>query len=360
MKNKITLLSLFIAFVLLFASCTKDDEGYKGNGNKYFLNYGSYSGAKSTITLFNSTEKTAFTDYYAEVNAVDLTSNVQNAYYYNGQIYMLGNNNDQIISVDGNTFQQEANGIVDEKLVKPRHCVANGNTLYVSCWGGDIWDDPTLSYITKIDISSRKVTGTIALPGGPEGLEIANGKLYAAMNYDDSIAVINLSSEEISYIATPSVSTYFKKDNKGNLYVSLVSSWSIPSENPGLGYINTQTDELTVYPLEGISASYVNMMAPNNDFSKIYVIKSGYDENYNVVGGVAVFDVASSKFEDEMFINGLTGINGVEVDPNTGNVYVLLSNGTDADGMIKEFKTDKTAVKEYNAGIAPFMLLTVE
>jgi DNA-binding beta-propeller fold protein YncE len=101
-------------------------------------------------------------------------------------------------------------------------------------------------------------------------------------------------------------------------------------------------------------------MSPNKDFSKLYIVKSGYDENWNVVGGVTVFDVSTKKFDEEMFIDGLTGINGVEVDPNTNNVYVLMSNGTDADGSIKEIKADKTLVKDYTAGIAPFKLLTVE
>ena len=136
---------------------------------------------------------------------------------------MLGNNPDELLWVDAETFSQTENSVSTD-IVKPRFGVGYGNYLYISCWGGDIWLDENISYIAKYNMTSQTVEEKIALPGGPEGMVIANNKLYTALNYKDSVAVVNLATDEISYIETPAVTSYFLKDNRDNLYVSLVST----------------------------------------------------------------------------------------------------------------------------------------
>ncbi|MDA3893492.1 MAG: hypothetical protein PF517_17650 [Salinivirgaceae bacterium] len=337
---------------------------YEPETMSYIINYGSYSGDKSTITLFNEAVNEVENGYYNSVNNTDMVSNVQYAYEYNGTFFFMGNNADQVFYVDAQTFEQTKNGITTD-IVKPRYCVGNENTLYVSCWGGDIWTDISFSYIAKVDLITNEVTAKIALPGGPEGLEIANGKLYAALNYMDSVAVIDLANNVISYIATPAVSSYFVKDESENLYVSLLSTYGNPSDKTGLGYINTSSDTFEAsYDLAGISTGYVNILAPNNDLSKIYTLASSWveeaDGTWVQKGSVAVFDVASKAFETAMFVEGVAGINGVAVDKTTGNILVMVAESATANGKVMSYKADGTLNKEYETGIAPFMMLTVE
>lgn len=356
MKNKFNLLLLLAVTVLSLGSCNKDEIPVESTpAFSYFINYGSYSGAKSTITAFNTEEDTVSNNYYKAINRVDMISNVQYAYNFNNSIYFLGNNADQIFFVDNKTFEQTHNGI-DNDIIKPRYCVGQGDYLYVSCWGGNIWEDNTLSYIAKVNVTTNTVESKIELHGGPEGLAIINNRLFAALNYKDSVAVIDLSNDAISYIETPTTSSYFLKDNNDNLYVSFVSY--NPGAQTGLGYINTSTDVLeATYELTGISSSYVNIMAANTDFSKIYVMKSAYDANWNLTGAIAVFDVASKSFENNV-VEGVSGINGVAC--NDGKVFCFISEGATLNGRVQSYHPDGTFVKEYETGIAPFMLLTVE
>ncbi len=359
MRNRFYLLLMFIATSVLFFSCNNNDEPEEEQEPvvAYIVNYGSYSGAKSTITAYNSETDAVSTDYYKTANSVDMVSNVQYAYNYNGKIYFMGNNTDQVFWVDGVTFKQTENGITTN-IVKPRACAGNGNYLYVSCWGGNIWSDESLSYIAKINLTTKAVEKKIALPGGPEGVVIANNKLYAALNYKDSVAVINLSNDAISYIATPAVTSYFVKDKSNNLYVSLVSTYSDFSDKDGMGYINTTTDKLeATYRLEGVSTSYVNMMTPNSDFSSLYVMTSAYDANWKLSGAVAVFDVATKSFKAQKFVEGISGLNGVDFYNNT--VFCFVAESVTGNGIAKAYKPDGTFIKDYSTGISPFMLLTV-
>ena len=55
MKIRFTLSAMVLVVAVFFASCTKDNGGNEANGvkGKYIINYGSYSGAKGTVSLFD-------------------------------------------------------------------------------------------------------------------------------------------------------------------------------------------------------------------------------------------------------------------------------------------------------------------
>jgi len=359
MKIHFKIIALLAVAAFVF-SCTKDDPTPDDVEPAlcYIINYGDYSGAKSTITTYDKETGTVANNYYENVNGVPMISNVQHAVAYEGNIYMMGNSTDELSWVDAETFLQAENGVSDG-IVKPRYGVGYGDYLYISCWGGDMWLDESTSYIAKFNITTKSVEETISLPGGPEGLAIANNKLYAALNYKDSVAVINLSSNAVSYIETPAVTSYFVKDNSDNLYVSLVSTYSDYSATTGLGYINTDTDAMdATYTQDGISTSYVNILAPNDDFSKLYVMTSAYDASWNLSGAVAVFDVASKSFEASNLVENISGMNGLAW--YNDQLFTFIAESVTSDGTAITFDADGTEVEEFSTGKAPFMLLTVE
>lgn len=359
MKNIINLV-LILPFLMLLFSCSKTNPVPEETepAVSYIVNYGDYAGAKSTITAYDKETGTVTNDYYENVNSVALVSNVQHAFAHESKIYLLGNNPDELLWVDAQTFIQTENG-VSADLLKPRFGAGLGNYLYISCWGGDIWADESLSYIAKYNIVSKKVEKKIALPGGPEGMAIANNKLYAALNYKDSVAVINLATDQVSYIETPAVTSYFIKDKQENLYVSLVSTFSDYSANTGLGYINTETDLLdATFPLEGISTSYVNILAANNEFSKLYVMTSAYDQDWNLNGAVAVFDVNTKNFESANLVENIPGLNGIAWYNN--QLFTFVAESVTSNGTAKTYAADGTAAEEFQTGKAPFLLLVAE
>lgn len=242
---------------------------------------------------------------------------------------------------------------VEVKVVKPRYIASSNSRAYVSCWGNADWNLMNDSYIIVLDLSNNSIIDKINLPGGPEGLVVAKNKLYAALNYRDSIAVIDLSTKGVSYIETPAVSSYFLKDNNENLYVSFVSTYSDPSSTTGIGYINTTTDSIeSIYSLSGISSEYGSMMQFNSDKSKIYVIAAAYDANWVLQGGINVFNTTSSTFETP-FLENITGISGLAVNPKNDNIYLLTSVSTTEGGSVKVYDKQGILLDQKTTEISP-------
>ena len=362
MKNKFITFSLIAFAFFAFVACESEDEDTTVDyTNQLIINYGNYGSVSSTITGYYANNSTVYTDYYEGINNTTLTSNIEHAYQYNDKIYFLGNDADQVFWVDSETFKQTENGVSDD-IVKPRYCVGEGDYLYISCWGGDIWGDSTLSYIAKFNVTSNTVEEKIMMEGGPEGLAIANGKLYAALNYKKAIAVMDLNTNNITEIETEAATSFFTKDATDNLYVTFISTWGLPSYSTGLGYVNTTTDAIdNVYALDGVSSSYSDILVPNSDFSKLYVMASAWvqdtDSTWVQQGAIASFDVASKSF-DTNIAEGISGINGIGYSDNT--LFYFLSPSVDTYGSVVALNEDGTIKGQYETGIAPTQIITVE
>lgn len=359
MKKIFQLFSLLLLLSTVFTACNQAEDLYPSELVKgaYLINYGSFGNGGASISKFDYDKNEITNKYFFKQNdGLELLSNIQYAYEYKDSIYLLGNNSDQLMVVNP-LFQQTRNGITGFGLENPRFCVADGDYLYISCWGAS----PDFSvmpdtYIAKFNVNTQEVEGKISVPGGPEGLAFANGKLYVALNYVDSIAVLDLDASQIGYIATPAVSSYFVKDENDNLYATQVSTWSDFSTETGLAYINTSTNQyVKTYPLDGVSYDYGSIVTINNDLSKIYIIATQTDENWNVTGTVYQFDIATETYTE--LVTGIAGPTGVSVNPDDNKVYVLSSQSVTEGGSMTIYSEDGTLEKVFATGISPTMTL---
>lgn len=348
---------------LLFASCEKDDDvtpEAKITGH-YVLNYGSYSSTVGSLSYIDLDESTVENGVYEAVNGVAMSGKPQYTYEYKGNIYFMGNAIDEIFHVDSKTIKQTQNG-VKEDIVKPRFCIGNGDYLYISCWGGDAWGDPTLGYIAKYNITTDEVEKKILMPGGPEGLAIANGTLFCALNYASKIGMVDLSSDETSFIEGVSgVSSYFLQDKNDNLYVALPSTYGSPNTSAGIAYINTLDKKIeSTYELSSISSNYASIMAFNKDKSEIYVMGGAYDASYNYSGGVYVFDTNTKAFKTDPVITGVSGIKGLYFNAQTELIYVMIAESTTANGLLQMYNSEGEMQSEYKTGISPTWILDIK
>jgi len=365
MKKSILYFTLLLWITCCFNACNDDDDDNIVNPSAdvtgcYVMNYGMWGKGSASISRYDYDSDSLINNYYKKQNGSELVSNIEYAYAYNDQLFLICNESDQLITLN-DTLVQNYNGVTS-LIANPRACVGSGNYLYVSCWG----DSPDYSkmadsYIAKYNLESGTVEDTIHVAGGPEGVAVANGKLYAALNYKDSIAVIHLDDHSKSYIATPAVSSYFVADHENNLYVSLISTYSDVSESTGLGYINTSTDQLeAVYALDNVSTEYADILATNSDRSKIYVIASSYDENWNLTGGVAVFDTSVKSFDPGFLISDIAGAEGIAVNPKNDDLYLLTSESATSAGTMRIYSSGGTFKKQYAVGIYPTRAVFLE
>ncbi|HSM49671.1 MAG TPA: hypothetical protein VK872_17755 [Draconibacterium sp.] len=356
MKKLAFILILFAAFAFVACDTNTIEDPFPSElvEGCYVVNYGNYGSGGASISKYdyNTDEITNF--YNEQQNGGnEFLSNIQYAYPYKDSVFLIGNSVDQLITMNPLLIQSK-NGVTDQ-LNNPRFCVASGDYLYISCLGANPdWSKFPGSYIAKFNIKNNKVEKTISLPGGPEGMEVANGKLFVALNYRDSIAVIDLKSEQVSYIPTPAVTSYFVKDKSENLYVTFVSTFTNFSTETGLGYINTKTNKLeSTYKTENVSSGYGSVIQANSDFTKIYVITSAYDANWNLTGAIAEFNVASKSFNTNNLVSGISGVSGIAVNPYDDNVYVFSAPSVTGAGKMDIYSSSGSFVKSHLVGAFP-------
>ena len=356
MKKLAFILILFALFAFVSCNNSEIDDPFPSEliEGCYVVNYGKYGAGGASISKYNYNTD-VMTNFYNEQQngGKEFLSNIQYAYTYKDSVFLIGNSVDQLITMNP-LLVQSKNGVTDQ-LNNPRFCVANGDYLYISCLGANPdWSKFPGSYIAKFSIKNNKVEKTISLPGGPEGMEIANGKLFVALNYKDSIGVIDLKTEVVSYVATPAVTSYFVKDKSENLYVTLVRTYNNFSTDTGIGYINTKTDKLeTIHKTDNVSSGYGSVIQANSNFSKIYLITSAYDSNWNLTGAVAEFNVASKSFNTNNLVSGISGISGIAVNPYDGDVYVFSAPSVTGAGQMQIFSSSGSLVKSHAVGAFP-------
>lgn len=349
----------FIALTMFsFTACDDDDEKEKVDndlkGNVALIaNYGMFNGGNGEFTAYNISKDIVFDNVYQSINGVEFNSKIQHMALYNDKLYIVSNSGDKIDIINAQSLKQEMNPITD--VENPRFIVVDGNTAYVSCYGATP-DFSTMadSYIAKIDLNSNTVVKKIEVPGGPEGLAIANGKLYAAINYANKVAVVNLLTDEVSYIEMPAVTSYFAADDADNLYVTMVNTYSNPTTEDGIAYINTQDNSVETYTFNGISTNYASIISFNADKTALYVVASSWVENegeWTLSGSVLKFDVASKTFTT--LFDNIAGLNGIATNPSNDDIYVLTAPDATTDGKVEIYSCDKQKKKEFAAGLSP-------
>lgn len=351
-------LAFILIAVFVFVACNNNetDDPFPSElvEGCYVVNYGNYGSGGASISKYDYAND-VMTNFYNEqqIGGREFLSNIQYAYPYKDSVFLIGNSVDQLITLNP-LLVQSKNGVTDQ-LNNPRFCVASGDYLYISCLGANPdWSKFPGSYVAKYNIKNNKVEKTISLPGGPEGMEIANGKLFVALNYKDSIGIIDLKTEVVSYIATPAVTSYFVKDKSENLYVTLVSTYNNFSTETGLGYINSKTSKLeSMYKIDNVSSGYGSVIQTNSDFTKIYVITSAYDANWNLTGAVAEFNVASKSFNTNNLVSGISGVSGIAVNPYDDNVYVFSAPSVTGAGKMEIYSSSGSFVKSHLVGAFP-------
>lgn len=361
MKKLMKLLPAFLALAALAVSCSDDNDNELSSSDQikgaYIVNAGFYSNDAASITKYD--EEGNVTEYYDQLQnkGAVMTSAPQDVFEVDEKIYVAGNEPDRIVVY--NQFW-EGQDTITTNVVAPRYFAASGDYLYVSCWGENPdWDQMPDTYLLKYNMLTG-ASEKINLPGGPEGLAIAHGKLYAALNYSHQIAVMDLNTKAISYIATQAVASSMVKDANDNIYVALLSSYSDVSTEIGLGFIDTNTDALTLYKLDAVSSNSASIVAVSKDNAKVYIVAAGYDASWNMVGGIQVFDTATKTFDANPLISDVTGINAVSVDSENGDVYVLISTGGLTKGEMKVYSADHTLKAEETVGANPSGVLFLD
>ncbi len=321
---------LFIPILLFFYSCNDIHDFEKERtypkdsqiSHLLILNEGLMNNNNSTLAKydFSTTKKTErFQPYYFQtVNKRGLGDTANDIQRYGGKIYIVVNVSSQIEVIDAKTgYSIKRIAIFNKKGVarQPRNIAFFKDKAYLCSFDGTL---------TKIDTTSLTVEATTKVGQNPDGICIANNKIYISNsgglnypNYDNTISVVDIATfQEIKKIKVGINPYTVQSDSQDNIYV--ISRGDYNDIKSSLYKIDSKKDEVTTH-FNTISISDFTLFRDT-----IYFYFSDFKSNKVVFKS---FDCIKEKIINQNLIQNknitITTPYGITINPINNDIYLL-------------------------------------
>jgi YVTN family beta-propeller protein len=209
---------------LALFGCDPDNDGPlsgppapAGNGsNVYVVNEGQFNTPNGAISLFNKTTKTIVdNNLFTKVNGRILGDVVQSMTVVGSQGYIVVNATGKVEVVTMADFKQVA---TIDRLEQPRYLVAvSSSKAYLTEW----IERGKPGRVAVIDLRTNTVTKSIPVGRQPEQLLLANGRLYVTNSDENTISVINPTSDAVeATIQVQDGPSNIVQDKNGDIWVA--------------------------------------------------------------------------------------------------------------------------------------------
>ena len=257
---------------------------------------------------------------------------------YGGKVYIVVNNSSTLEVLSAHDFSsiKQIQMVEGSTPKQPRSIAFHGSNAFVSCFDG---------YVDVIDTASLTITERIQVGANPEGMAVANNKLYVANsgglnfpNVDSTLSVIDLSTNsEIQKVVVGKNPGTIIADAYGDVYVIARGDYgSIPSR---LVRVNTTTDtNEETFPFD---ISLITAM--NNNF----LISDGVT--------ISTFDPALEQVSMSNMINlgGVTTLYNIAYNSSNDQIYLFDAMNYTNLGYIRTFTTSGSHITDYHLGLNP-------
>ncbi len=332
------LYSLLLASLLACTACDKlsnkesESDQAANNDRFYVLCEGLFNLNNGTLAYWDG--KQLEDCRFRNANGRGLGDTPNDIQAYGGKLYLVVNVSSQIEVVDlqsGCSIKQIPLFLENDRPRQPRYICFHQDKAYITCFDGSV---------ARLDTATLEIDANLAVGRHPEGLAVANGKLYVANsggldnpNYDRTLSVIDLDSFTETKRIEVAMNPYkVHSDSHGNIYVN--SRGNYQDEDYCLQKIDTQADTLV--------KTYPNLKVLN--FTVSGDIAYLYDFNFgSKQGDIFVFDLAGDSLLRERFICDNTKVEtpyGLSVNPKNGDVFVCEAYNYVSQGDVLCFQAD--------------------
>lgn len=325
MKCFLKFSSLFLfSWLLMLSSCDDmqdierpdPDEIIPEPTQLFILSEGLFNLNNSSLALYNLENQELTTDVFLSENKRGLGDTANDMALYGSKLYIVVNVSSQIEVVDAQTGKSIAQiDMKNEKDIarEPRFITFHEDKAYVCSFDGTV---------AKIDTTSLEIEALVECGKNPDGICVANNKLYVSNsgglsfpNYDNSVSVVDIASftetKKITVGINPSI---IHADSEGDVYV--VTRGDYDGTDYAFHKIDSKTDELV--------QSFTDIQALNftihRDTAYIYNYDFATQTNW-----IKLFDCKTDEIVRENFITDETQIEtpyGIDINPYNGDVYI--------------------------------------
>ncbi len=355
---------LVLAALMLLASCQEDestppaeDENVPVEGTEskivgmYLLNEGNWGSNKCTLDYLDYESGRYIRNLYGERNPTvvmgigDVGSDIQ---VYGSKLYVVVNCSNKMEVLDAATGIR----ITQVDIPNCRYVRFYEGYAYVSSYIGSGEHENTneaLGAVYKVDTLSLKVVDECAVGYQPEELEVVGNRLYVANSggylyptYDNTVSVVDLTTfEEVAKVVVDVNLHRLKSDSDGNLWVTSRGDYAaIPSDL----YVLTVGDN----PSKVQVTDTLNVPCSNFCISGDSLFYYSSEWSYTAQSSVITYGIINTKTRQKVssgFITDgtagdITAPYGINVHPETGDIYITDAKNYVSSGMLHCYSSD--------------------
>lgn len=338
MKN-LFIKSLLISSAFLVA-CGDDDTSPSGafSSGVLIVNEGNFTEEDGSISFYDG-ESVSQGAFQTVNDLPTLGSVVQSMTVSDDYAYIVVNNSNKVEVVERYTFESVTT--IDAAL--PRYMVISEGIGYLTEWVSF----GSAGQVSRIDLSTNTVIGTIEVGFLPEDIEIVNGSLYVTEAFGSSLYEVDLSTETVTTYELTNGSEQIVTDANSNLWIACEGGSDenfAPLNNGSLVQFNTTTKTIT-------QTFELNV----NYQGKLAIDVSGNTIVIPVNSDVFSFEIDATSFPSSPVISdeNMTSIYGVGVDPESGDIYLGDSKNFLDDGEVFIYNQSGTFKTSFGVGRAP-------
>lgn len=342
-----------LLILILVVSCKKNDQETTPvdetlDNGMIVLCEGLFQYNNASVSWVNFDSGAIANNLFAAKTGRQLGDTGNDMKQYGGKIYIVVNVSSTIEVLDATTFKpiHQISMIASGIAKQPRSLTFHGGKVYVTCYDG---------YVDVIDTTSLNITQRIQVGSNPEGLSVANNKLYVANsgglnfpNPDSTVSVIDLNTlTEIKKITVGINPGGVITDSQGDVYVITRGDYaSVPSR---MVRIDSQNDVLAeTFPFDATA------MYPMNDQFLISFYNYSTDAS-----SIALFNPLTETLTSSNYIStaGITTLYGMKYNSSKNTIFILDAMNYTNTGYVREYNNSGVEVNSFHVGLNPTKII---
>ncbi len=295
----------------------------------YLLNQGNMGANKATLDMYSFSDATYHRNIYADRNPdvpMELGDVGNTMLRYGSKLYIIVNCSNKIEVVDVKTCRR----ISQIDIPNCRYIAFDKGNAYVTSYAGPVEiaeDYAQKGYVARIDTLTLKITGQVTVGYQPDGIVVANGKLFVANsggyrvpNYERTLSVIDINTFKVkNEIEVAENLCLVEADTQGHIWVSSRGDYyDVPSRLYCLDPISEKVIQVYDHP--------VSSMWLHGD--RLFTVSAAFSyDTYTLEKVFCIYDTETLECLTTRFVADGTEEEirvpyGVAVNPETEEIYV--------------------------------------
>lgn len=319
MKMKKIWIALFLITGII-VSCDNEPDFYEisyGPG-VYILHEGANN--NGIVSYIKRDIGGVYTDIYQNKNQEPIGGKVKSMYQYNGISYIVCEN--KIVAVDWAEFSYLH---TIDNLMLAQFMYNSKDTAFVTEWRSLNEDS---GWVRKIDLTTQAPLDTLKVGKRPAHMLRIGNRLFVSNTNDSTVTVVDIAGFTVeTTIQVDYNPENLVLDNNGVIWLLCRGKLSIEPGGPTNGSLmKIDPNSLTVTNTIPFSGGNPNFLRIKADKEHIY---------YYHEGGIYYMDIDAPILPSSPLINVVGNTSAMDVDPETGFVYVADEKDGNSNGRLR-------------------------